>query len=358
VSAVPHRSGPTLRRATLVASHMRNNLPFTPGAGPNGGEFFLPWRALREHFLQRGIELNTRDRNAGHAVAFELHLNAQRRVPNDRPCYAYLYEDPIVRPLNAQRTQLARYRRVFTSNEELIDGRHILRLDYPNDLSLRPELADWHARDLFCVLIASNKALLHPHPRNLHALRVETIRFFEAHAPELFTLWGPGWDRPAVRPGRWGRIEKRLNEWKARLQPGARPFPSYRGVIKGPKREVLDRARFAICYENSQGSPGYLTEKIFDCFTSGCVPVYLGTTHAQAPIPVDCFIDRAQFPDLAALLAFMRAVTPERYAAYRQAQAEFLRSAAAQRFSNAYFCEFLSSHILADLAHTQRPDAV
>jgi hypothetical protein len=345
-----------LRRATLVASQMRDNLPFTAGAGPNGGEFFLPWRMLREQFLRQGIELNTRDRNAGREVAFELHLNAQRRVPSDRPCFAYLYEDPIVRPLNAQRAQLARYRRVFTSNEDLIDGRHILRLDYPNDLSLRPDLPGWPARDLFCVLIASNKALLRPHPRNLHALRVETIRFFEAHAPELFTLWGPGWDKPAVRPGHWGRIEKRLNEWMARLRPGARPFPSYRGVIEGPKREVLDRARFAICYENSQGSPGYLTEKIFDCFTSGCVPVYLGTTHAQPPIPADCYIDRAQFPDTASLLAFLRAVTPERHAAYRRAQADFLRSAAAQRFSNAHFCTFLCSRILSDLVQRQPPD--
>jgi hypothetical protein len=83
--------------------------------------------------------------------------------------------------------------------------------------------------------------------------------------------------------------------------------------------------------------------------------VYLGTTHAQPPIPPDCFIDRAQFPDAAALLEFLRAITPERYAAYRRAQADFLRSAAAQRFSNAHFCEFLSSQILADLALSQPP---
>lgn len=340
---------PSLRRATLVASHMRDNLPFTPGAGPNGGEFFLPWRSLREHFLRLGFELNTADRNAGHAVAFELHLNAQRRVPSDRPCFAYLYEDAIVRPINASRAQLALYRRVFTSNEELIDGEHIVRLDYPNDLRLRPGLAGWHERDLFCVLIASNKALLRPHPRNLHALRVATIRHFEASAAELFTLWGPGWDKPAVRPGHWGRIVKRLNEWKAKVHPGVPPFPSYRGIIKGPKSAVLDRARFAICFENSQGSPGYLTEKIFDCFTSGCVPVYLGTTHAEPPIPAECFIDRAQFADHAALLEFLRAVTPQRYDAYRRAQAAFLQSPAAQRFGNAHFCEFLSSRIAADL---------
>jgi len=84
----------TLQRASLVASHMRDNKPFTPGAGPNGGDFFLPWRQLREHFLSHGIELNTPDRNAGHEVLFELHLNAQRSIPAQTPRFAYLYRRP------------------------------------------------------------------------------------------------------------------------------------------------------------------------------------------------------------------------------------------------------------------------
>lgn len=340
----------TLQRASLVASHMRDNKPFTPGAGPNGGDFFLPWRQLREHFLSHGIELNTPDRNAGHEVLFELHLNAQRSIPAQTPRFAYLYEDPIVRPLNANRERLAQYRRVFTSNEDLIDGRHILRLDYPNDLSLRPDLPGWDERDLFCVLIASNKALLHPHPQNLHAQRVAAIRFFEAAIPGEFFLFGPGWDKPAVRPGHLGRIAKRLNEWRVRAWPGKPPFSSYQGVIPGPKREVLDRARFAICYENSRGSPGYLTEKIFDCFTSGCIPIYTGTKHAQAPIPAECYIDADAFESLPQLLARMQTFTADDFARYRAAQQAFLQSAEAQRFSNAHFCETLTRTILADLA--------
>jgi len=164
-------------RATLVVGRLRDNLPFTPGAGPNGGDFFLPWRMLHETFLASGIELNTADRNEGHPVAFELHLNAQRRLQQASPriCYAYLYEDPVVRPINANRVVLANYRKVFTSNEDLIDGQHVQRLDYPNDLSLR-EVAGWNGRDLHCVLIASNKALLHAHPRNLHAPRARRLR--------------------------------------------------------------------------------------------------------------------------------------------------------------------------------------
>ena len=342
-------SSSTPRRATLVVGRLQDNLPFTPGAGPNGGDFFLPWRALRAAFAARGIELNTADRNEGQPVAFELHLNAQRRLrqPAPRPCYAYLYEDPVVRPINADRAVLANYRLAFTSNEDLIDGQRIRPLLYPNDLALR-DVPGWDGRDLHCVMIASNKALLHPHPRNLHAARVAAITEFERQAPERFALYGPGWDIPAVRPGHLGRLRKRLHEWLRRWRPAHRPFATYRGLVTH-KREVLDRARFCICYENSRGSPGYLTEKIFDCFTSGCVPVYIGTRHSAHPIPPACYIDGDAFQTPADMRRFLDQVTPAQFAAYQAAMRAFLASPAAQAFTNDHWCASLVQQILDDL---------
>lgn len=336
-----------LRCATIVVQRERANRIFQPGAGPNGGDFFLPWRQLRERFAREGIELNTADVNAGREVVFEFHLNAQRELPARTPCYTFLYEDALVRPLNADKARLMQYRKVFSWNETLIDGEHCLRLDYPNDLGVR-EVPGWHGRPLFCVLIASNKALRHPDPRALHGKRIEVIRHFEAHAPDLFSLYGQGWDMPAVQPGAWGRIAKRLHEWGRRWRPDDKPFPSYRGKV-GKKAEVLDRARFCIAYENSRGSPGYLTEKIFDCFTSGCVPVYIGTPHAEPAIPPACFIDGDRFASPAALLDFLRSVTEAQFATYQQAMRDFLLSPACARFSNAQFCERIVSTIVADL---------
>jgi alpha(1,3/1,4) fucosyltransferase len=336
------------RCASIVVQRERANRIFQPGAGPNGGDFFLPWRPLRERFAREGIELNTPDVNAGRAVAFEFHLNAQRKLPARTPCYAFLYEDPLVRPLNADRAQLARYRKVFTWNEDLIDDQHFLRLDYPNDLSVR-DVPGWRERPLWCVLIASNKALRYPDARALHGRRVEVIRYFEAHAPESFALYGHGWNIPPVQPGALGRLAKRLHEWRARWQPDARPFPSYRGKV-GRKSDVLERARFCICYENSRGSPGYLTEKIFDCFTSGCVPVYIGTPHAEAAIPPSCFLDGDRFASPAELLACLRSIDETQFAAYQRAMREFLLSPASARFSNAHFCERIVGTIIADQA--------
>ena len=36
---------------------------------------------------------------------------------------------------------------------------------------------------------------------------------------------------------------------------------------------------------------GYVTEKIFDAFKAGCVPVYWGAENITKYVPAECFID-------------------------------------------------------------------
>ncbi len=333
------------RLAALVAGPHRDDEVFVDGAGPQGGAFYLPYRALRDRFAEWGVELHTIDRTQGRDVSFELHVNAQRRL-SGRPAYAYLYEDPLVRPRNADLGQLRGYRKLFTWNDEIVDGTHVVKLDIPNDLTPRSS-APWSERDLFCVLIASNKALLRPDVRNLHARRVRIARHFEAAAPELFTLYGRGWDQPEVPPGVWGRALKRLRHWRGRFVALPPAFPSWRGPLQA-KGEVLRRARFAIAFENVRGSRGYITEKIFDCFVWGCVPVYLGTPGSTAPIPRDCYIDADGFADDAALVAHLRSITPERHAEMQRAITGFLASPAAQRYTNEHFSRTLVDEIARD----------
>ncbi len=43
------------------------------------------------------------------------------------------------------------------------------------------------------------------------------------------------------------------------------------------KHETLLKYKFNICFENSS-YPGYLTEKLFDAFFAGCIPIYWGDT--------------------------------------------------------------------------------
>lgn len=333
------------RPAALLVRPMRNDAVYKAGAGPQGGNFYVPYTMLRDRFALYGVALHTIDLVPKRERLFELHINAQHRL-SGLPAYAYLYEDPLIRPVNGRRKHLLKYRKAFTSNEELVDGQRFIKLDYPNDL--RPQCtAGWHERPLCCVLIAANKALRRPSPRNLHQRRVEVARAFEAQAPELFTLYGRGWDQPPVQPGVGGRLMKRLREWKSRVHASPPAFPSWRGPVHA-KGEVLGRARFGIAFENVAGSPGYITEKIFDCFVHGCVPVYLGTPGATDPIPPQCYVDARRFATDSELIDFLRAVSEPQFAAYQAAIRAYLDSPQAQRFSNERFTRTLVDSIAED----------
>ncbi|MBL8330486.1 MAG: hypothetical protein JNJ71_16740 [Rubrivivax sp.] len=344
-------TAPAPRLAALEAQHLRRDLPFTPGAGPNGGEWFLPWAALQAAFAARGVALHTPDVHGAAPLAFELHLNAQRgagRVPS----YCFIYEDPLVRPLNGDPAVLSRYRKVFTWHlQHQRELPNAVALDYPNALQPRAT-PGWAGRDLPVVMLASNKALMRADPRSLHERRVATIRAFERLAPQDFTLYGQGWHIPAVQPGALGRGLKRLNEWASRLQPARQPFPSWRGRA-ARKTDILDRARFAICYENSRGSPGYLTEKLFDALASGCVPVYIGAEGWQQRMPPAVCIDGDRFADPADLVASLQQVSPEEFESRQAAGRAFLQAPATQRFSQAHWCRVLVETVMSDLPQEQ-----
>lgn len=66
------------------------------------------------------------------------------------------------------------------------------------------------------------------------------------------------------------------------------------------KVETLGEYLFCYCLENQGGTKGYITEKIFDCFFSGSVPVYLGPTNITDYIPSSCFVDFSNFRSIEA----------------------------------------------------------
>ncbi|WP_226896450.1 glycosyltransferase family 10 domain-containing protein [Poseidonibacter ostreae] len=59
--------------------------------------------------------------------------------------------------------------------------------------------------------------------------------------------------------------------------------------------------------------PGYITEKIFDSFFAGCVPVYLGADNITEHIPKECFIDKREFDTYEKLYKYLKNMSDEEY---------------------------------------------
>jgi hypothetical protein len=93
--------------------------------------------------------------------------------------------------------------------------------------------------------------------------------------------------------------------------------------IMGPDRgrqtklETIGRYHFCLALENSI-APDYVTEKMFDPFAAGTVPVYLGAPNAADFVPGGSYVDAASFGTPAELAAYLRHLieTPRDYETY------------------------------------------
>jgi len=125
----------------------------------------------------------------------------------------------------------------------------------------------------------------------------------------------------------------------------------YKGEISGgyssqEKLNVLKNYRFCICFENVHTTPGYITEKIFDAFAAGCVPVYWGPENVEDYIPIDCFIDYRKFKNNEEMYQFITSITESEYELYIDNIRHFLQSEQASLFSQKNFEKLLYEAVL------------
>lgn len=334
-----------MKFAVLRGNSLTRNTIFDRSSPANRDDCFAPYALLKQRLKKSGIQIDTVDEANDHNLAFEIHQDVQ---PATKAAINYLlmFETEFVKIENSDKVHWRKYKKIFTWNDDWVGGDRFIKINFPNHIHLHP-VDGFSSRDRFCCLISGNRTLVLRDKRILYPERVNAIRWFEKNAPQDFDLYGVGWDIPVVGSGLLGKLERRF--WRALGRFVAlRPFPSYRGKVAN-KRDVLTRTRFAICYENVRDLSGYVTEKIFDCFFSGCVPVYWGASNITTHIPGDCFIDRRKFRDTQEVYSFLKGITENEFRGYQQRIAAFLQSESAYPFSSEYFAATIVNTIVHDI---------
>lgn len=102
------------------------------------------------------------------------------------------------------------------------------------------------------------------------------------------------------------------------------------------KHAVITNYKFAICFEN-MSYPGYVTEKIIDCFRAGVIPIYLGAPDIGDFIPKATFIDLREYTDLDELNKKLTGITEDTAYKMINAARTFLKSEAGVEYSHEGF---------------------
>jgi hypothetical protein len=171
-------------------------------------------------------------------------------------------------------------------------------------------------------------------PTSSYSLRRKYFRHFEARYPDGFDLYGHGWNRPRVFYERWF---------------GHPVFRNYRGEVPEDivsKIRLLSGYRFHLCIENNVNEPGYVSEKITDCFCARCVPLYLGWRGAERYVPRDTYIDLREFDSVESVCRFMDSVDEPRFERFLSAANGFMQSERAEYFTNRHAFETILSTLL------------
>ena len=89
---------------------------------------------------------------------------------------------------------------------------------------------------------------------------------------------------------------------------------------------------------------GYLTEKIFDCFYTGTIPIYLGAPDILDYVPGSAFIDCRKFKTWKEMLDYAFSMSDEEISNMRKAGRAFMESDEALKYYNS-----LENIMLSDL---------
>ncbi|WP_322630145.1 glycosyltransferase family 10 domain-containing protein [Halothiobacillus sp.] len=332
-----------MKNAALISSHRNNSVFDSDDKTINRDGCSEPFVLLKETFERRGVQLNTSDLVSQSEADYCLYLNYPRgRAPKCRgKAYLLAMESEVIVPENWNPSNQAKFRKIFTWFDGSSPQSELVKLNFSANF---PAITakGVNRKEKLCVVIAGNKKV--SHRLELYSEREKTIRWFERHHPKDFDLYGMGWNEFRFSGP---RLIRALNRFKPLVKLLAPTYPSYRGAVAS-KREVLQRYWFSICYENARDIPGYITEKIFDCFFAGCVPIYWGANNITDHIPPECFIDRREFETHEALYHYLVSMSNERYQAYLDAIEVYLESEPAYPFTAEYFAETIVNEILGD----------
>lgn len=133
------------------------------------------------------------------------------------------------------------------------------------------------------------------------------------------------------------------------------PFESsiiaFSEMVRVAKKYVLislpdAQNRFSICYENAKNIPGYITEKIFDSFFAGCIPIYWGANNIDKYVPKECFIDKRDFPTYDELFKYISTMSGKTIGEYLESIEKYLRSDDSEQFTSTYFANTIIKSIV------------
>ena len=284
------------------------------------------WKFLKKKLADLGYDIKTADQNGLSNCAWVLFIDGDslgEKAETERRLYKecldyglkdrmalFLWEGKSVKPYNYTKQLYDKFSTIFTWNDDLVDNKKFFKfyLPIPNHTPIAITVP--FSQKKLLTNISFNK--YSPYKNELYSTRRKSISYFNNKHSADFDLYGLRWNRPITR------LQK--------IFPFlVKKYSTFRGHAKN-KIDILSRYKFNICYENLSGANGYITDKIFDCFNAGTVPIYWGAENITDYVDKNAFIDRREFKSDKELFNFLNNIDEKEYNKYLSAIEKYLTS--------------------------------
>jgi hypothetical protein len=249
-------------------------------------------------------------------------------------------ENKFVRPAVWMKSNFEKFNYVMTIDDDFIDNIKFFEYgvsDHEKDLDLKFNIpnVDFSKKKLV-TWITWNKSSFN---KNINfSVRKEIIKWYEKNYPNDFDLYGPNWDELSFPYDSYFLKYLNYPRFKYLRKFFGKKYKTWRGHIND-KKNIIKNYKFCFAFENTCKLNGYITEKIFDVFYSGSVPIYFGAKNIEKHIPKNCYIDFRNFENLEKLHLFLRHFKEVEYLAIKNNIYKFLLSQKSYKYTSKYFCE-------------------
>ena len=292
-----------------------NGILFDDHPTAGGGDHSLkPLADLRDELAKLGITAVVLDETT--EADYYLFLDppnldtpaVRRAFETGKPRILWQIETPTVRPDLWNPALHARYRRVMTWAPELCRfGKYRfspLMVNVPDTFTLN------HGGKLACMVNSAKRIIPTDEAfagNELYTFRLNTVMWFDQTHPADFDLWGRGWGNT-----NFGELSV------------------YRGETES-KILTMSNYRFAIVTENCRLN-GWVTEKLFDAWRAGCIPVYLGAPDITTYVHPGTFVDASRFKSFEEMYDYISNMTPGEIEMYASRINIYLRDMQSENF--------------------------
>ena len=318
---------------------------------------------IKKFFRENGIEISTCDIISPYEADIIIYNDYRKKYNlKDKTHILLALESIAVKPNNFnKKNEIFDY--IYTWKTDLVDNKRIFQIYYSYDLNYS-KYYPFQKKNKFMCNITANK--FSNHEKELYTERVKVFEFFKNY-PHQFDLYGYGWDRPYKYPHTY-KIFKFLNKNKiSRLASKViertfilfgleriiyKKYSFYKGTIED-KLEVLKHYKFSLCFENVADEDTYITEKIFDCFKVGTIPIYFGSSNIKKIIPSNTFIDYRDFNNIFELFENLKSINNEEFQIFQKNIKDYLDSEKINLFNSNDNAKFFVEKIIDNYKKSQ-----